>query len=108
MTGKKSVFGTDFAKLDAHVIAPEEYEDAPDLSGLTDAELERRIVRHPMGRPRLPEGERRAQITMRWSRETIEALKAHGPGWTNFAEEAVLRALKGKRSRKRFTARPTV
>lgn len=63
---------------------------------LTDEELDRS---RPMGRPRLPEGERRAQITMRWSRETIEALKARGPGWTNFAEEAVLRALKRERKR---------
>jgi len=60
---------------------------------LTDAELEQT---RPMGRPRLPEGERRVQITMRWSPETIDALKARGPGYTNFAEEVVLRALQVK------------
>ena len=60
---------------------------------LTDAELEQT---RPMGRPRLPEGERRVQITMRWSPKTIDALKARGPGYTNFAEEVVLRALQVK------------
>ena len=60
---------------------------------LAYAELERS---RPMGRPRLPEGERRVQITMRWSPATIEALKAHGPGYTSFAEEAVRHALKKK------------
>ena len=60
---------------------------------LTDAELEQT---RPMGRPRLPEGERRVQVTMRWSPETIDALKARGPGYTNFAEQAVRRALREK------------
>jgi hypothetical protein len=41
---EERVFGSDFAKVDAHVIAPEEYVDAPDLSGLTDAELVRRTT----------------------------------------------------------------
>ena len=55
---------------------------------LTDEELARS---RPIGRPALPPTERRAQITMRWSPETIEALKATGPGWTRLAEEAVKR-----------------
>ena len=57
---------------------------------LTDAELVRGRV---MGRPALPQHKRRAQITMRWAPETIKALKASGPGWTNFAEQAVKLAL---------------
>ena len=60
---------------------------------LTDEELAR--VR--MGRPPLPENQRRTQVTMRWARETIEDLKALGPGWTNFAEHAVKRALANQR-----------
>jgi uncharacterized protein (DUF4415 family) len=61
---------------------------------LTDEELAR--VR-TMGRPPLPENQRRMQVTMRWARETIEDLKALGPGWTNFAERAVKRALSNQR-----------
>jgi hypothetical protein len=54
----------------------------------------------PLGNPRTPSemtlqtAWRRVQITMRWSRQTIEVLKGRGPGWSNFAEEAVKRALK--------------
>jgi hypothetical protein len=58
---------------------------------LTHAELAR--GRRVMGRPALPEHKRRVQVTMRWAPETIEALKASGPGWTNFAEQAVRVAL---------------
>jgi len=67
-----------------------------------DPSIERELTKTDLarvrrvGRPPLPVSERRAQITMRWSRETIEALKAQGPGWTNFAEDAVRRALKRK------------
>lgn len=59
---------------------------------LTDAALARGRV---IGRPALPEHKRRVQITMRWAPETIKALKASGPGWSNFAEQAVKLALAG-------------
>ena len=46
-----------------------------------------------MGRPRLPEGQRREKIAMRWAPATIKALKARGPHWSNWAEEVIKLAL---------------
>jgi addiction module HigA family antidote len=43
-------FGTDFAKLDAHVITPEEYEEIPEL---TDEDFARG-TRHKGGKPIAP------------------------------------------------------
>jgi uncharacterized protein (DUF4415 family) len=63
---------------------------------LTDAELKRAKPRG--GRPRLPAGQHRRQLTLRLSPDTIAALRALGPGWNAFAEEAVLKALKRRSS----------
>ena len=59
---------------------------------MTVAELERAKPRG--GRPRLPAGQHRRQLTLRLAPDTIAALRALGPGWNAFAEEAVLKALK--------------
>jgi uncharacterized DUF497 family protein len=58
---------------------------------LTDKDLKRVRV---MGRPPMPEGQRRKQISVRWAPDTIEALKARGPNWSNWAEDLVKRALR--------------
>jgi hypothetical protein len=57
---------------------------------LTDEDLKHVRV---MGRPRLPEDQRRQQIAMRWAPDTIKALKARGPHWSNWAEAVIERAL---------------
>ena len=62
MTGKKRVFGSDFAKVDAHVIAPKEYDEAPDLSGLTDEEWAR--ARRPGAKAEVIVAERAYRIDL--------------------------------------------
>jgi hypothetical protein len=62
---------------------------------LTDEELTR--VKPRTGRPPLPAERRRTQISMRFAPETIAALRALGPGFNAFAEEAIKRALKRAR-----------
>ena len=62
MTGKKRVFGSDFAKVDAHVIAPEEYDEARDLSGLTDEEWAR--ARRPGAKAEVIVAERAYRIDL--------------------------------------------
>jgi hypothetical protein len=51
------------------------------------------------GRPKLPAERRRAQISLRFDPETIAALRALGPGFNAFAEEAIKRALKRRARR---------
>jgi len=79
MKGKKRAsrpsWKTDLAKLDAHVIQPEEYEDIPEL---TDEELARGVIKKG-GRP--ISANRRKLISLRLPVDVIERWKATGPGW---------------------------
>lgn len=67
--------GSDLARSDAHVIAPEEFDELPELS---DEMLERAIV-NKGGRPRSPNP--RQLISLRLPAEVIERWRSTGPGW---------------------------
>jgi uncharacterized protein (DUF4415 family) len=72
---------SDLAKVDAHVIRPQEYEELPEL---TAADLERAIVKK-RGRPISPNP--RKLISIRLPADVIERWRATGPGWqTRMAE----------------------
>ena len=71
---------TDLAKSDAHVIAPEEYEELPEL---TD-EMMNRAVRMVDGQPVPDDLEHAAsqhQVTLRLDADVIARFRASGPGW---------------------------
>ena len=69
------------AKVDAHVIRPEEYDEIPEL---TD-EIFARAVFKKGGRPVSPDP--RKLITIRLPASVIEKWRATGPGWqTRMAE----------------------
>ncbi len=79
MPGRKRAsrarLGSDLARLDAHVIQPEEYEEAPEWT----EEMWRRAVVKRGGRPVSPNP--RKQITIRLPADVIEKWRATGPGW---------------------------
>jgi uncharacterized protein (DUF4415 family) len=66
---------SDLAKVDAHVIRPQEYEELPEL---TAADLERAVVKK-RGRPISPNP--RKLISIRLPADVIERWRATGPGW---------------------------
>lgn len=71
---------TDFAKSDAHVIGPEEYEELPEL---TD-EMMSRAVRMVDGQPIPYDPEHAAsqqQVTLHLDVDVIARFRASGPGW---------------------------
>ena len=81
MTEKKRTTATDLAKLDAHVITPEEYEEIPEL---TDAWFEKadlhvggKLVRR--GRP--PSENRKEAVSIRLSPDVLRHFRSGGPGW---------------------------
>ena len=85
MTGNKRAIASDFQKrlerIDAHVIQPEEYEDAPEL---TDAQLAQadlyegeKLIRR--GRP--PSDHRKVPVKVRLDPDVVDALRASGRGW---------------------------
>jgi uncharacterized protein (DUF4415 family) len=79
MAAKKSAtrrkIMTDLARLDAHVIQPEEYEELPEL---TD-EMMARGVYKVGGRP--VSANPRKLITIRLPADLIEKWRSTGPGW---------------------------
>ncbi|AMN45715.1 hypothetical protein ACG33_01045 [Steroidobacter denitrificans] len=79
MTAKKRVsrrsLGSDLKKVDAHVIKPHEYRDAPEL---TDEMLARAVVKRA-GRPIAADP--RLLVSVRLPASVIARWKATGPGW---------------------------
>ena len=79
MNGKKGAsrrsLGSDLARVDAHVIRPEEYEELPEW---TDEMLARAVVKRA-GRP--ISSNPKKLITIRLPANVIEKWKATGPGW---------------------------
>ena len=67
--------GSDLAKVAAHVIQPEEYEELPEL---TDDMLARGSVKKG-GRPRSLNPKK--LITIRLTEDVIERWRSTGPGW---------------------------
>ena len=69
------------ARVDAHVIQPEEYDELPEL---TDEMFARGVVKKN-GRPYSPNP--RKLISLRLPADVIERWRATGPGWqTRMAE----------------------
>ena len=86
MTASKSVsrrsLGSDLARVAAHVILPEEYEELPEL---TDDMLARGKV-NKGGRPRSEDPKK--LISIRLPETIIQKWRATGPGWqTRMAEK---------------------
>ena len=85
MTAKKGAsrrsLKSDLARVDAHTVAPEEYDELPEL---TDAMLARATV-NKGGRP--VSANPRQLISLRLPSDVIALWKATGPGWqTRMAE----------------------
>lgn len=80
---------SNLAKLDAHVVQPEEYEEIPELTDEWFAEADHhvggRLVRR--GRPRLDAPKK--QVTIRLDADVLEGLRATGPGWQSRANAAL-------------------
>jgi uncharacterized protein (DUF4415 family) len=73
--------GSDFKRVDAHVVKPAEYKELPEL---TSEMLSRAVVKKG-GRPR--SANPRQLIALRLPAEVIARWRATGPGWqTRMAE----------------------
>ena len=87
--------GSDFKRVDSHVIKPHEYKELPEL---TEDMLARATLRKG-GRPKSVNP--RQMISLRLPPDVIERWKATGPGWqTRMAEKLA----KGPSTRAKQTA----
>jgi uncharacterized protein (DUF4415 family) len=96
MPKSRKTFGSNFKVLDAHVITPEEYEEAPEW---TDAQIAAadlheggRLIRR--GRPPSPET-RKQPVKIRLDPDLVAALRASGPGWQTRLNAALREAVLG-------------
>ena len=91
MTVSKSVLrrslGSDLARVAAHVIQPQEYEELPEL---TDDMLARGKV-NKGGRPRVEDPKK--LISIRLPETVIQKWRATGPGWQTRMAERLSRAV---------------
>jgi len=72
---------SDLARVDAHIVSPEEYDELPELSD----EMLQRATLNKGGRPRVADPRR--LVSIRLPESVLARWKATGPGWqTRMAE----------------------
>ena len=81
---------TDWAKVDAHVIQPEEYDELPEwtdeMFAAADLHDNGKLVRR--GRPLTGE-HRKVSTTLRLDADVLDSFKAGGPGWQTRINDAL-------------------
>jgi uncharacterized protein (DUF4415 family) len=82
----RRILGSDLAKVAAHVIQREEYEELPEL---TDDMLARGTV-NKGGRPRVANPKK--LISIRLTEDVIQRWRSTGPGWQTRMAEKLSRA----------------
>ncbi len=100
MKESKNVSGTDFAKVDAHVITAEEYEEIPEL----DDDFFENAVWQIDGKPftppakvgRPPKENPKQATTIRLDPDILAAFKAGGKGWQTRINNALREYLEAK------------
>lgn len=104
MPANKQTIYSDLAKVDAHIIQPEEYDEIPEMTDEDFArakwyigEVEvtpeegRAAFREALqrGRPKKPADKRKIHQGLRLSPEVLERFKASGAGWQTRIDEAL-------------------
>jgi len=97
MTENKRAIATDLARLDAHEIQPEEYEDIRELTDEWFDKAEFRIGDKVIRRGRPPLDAPKQLVSLRLDQDVIERFRATGRGWQSRIN-AVLREYLSKRS----------
>jgi uncharacterized protein (DUF4415 family) len=89
--GLQPTLGSDLEKVDAHVITPVEYDEAPELGD----EFFERATPHEGGRP-VHAGRVASQqeVTLSIDRDVLERFRATGNDWPKRVNEALRRAAK--------------
>ena len=94
MTERKRALGSDWAKVDAHQITREEYEEVPEL---TDEDFARgdiyvgdRLVQR--GRPKSDHPKQ--AVNLRLDPDVLEHFRAAGPGWQTRINDALRKVAK--------------
>ena len=89
MSKSKGVIGSDLAKVDAHAIQPEDYDEIPELTDdlFDQADLYHgtKLVRR--GRPK--SATTKEAVNIRLDAEVLEHFRRSGPGWQTRINDAL-------------------
>jgi uncharacterized protein (DUF4415 family) len=88
--GSQHTLGSDLEKVDAHVIAPAEYNDVPELD---DAFFENAAL-HEHGKPQRRSESSKQEVTLSIDRDVLERFRATGTDWPNRVNEVLREAAK--------------
>jgi uncharacterized protein (DUF4415 family) len=81
MSENRKRIGSDLAKVDAHVIQPHEYEEAPEWTEEDFARAEVRIGDKLIRRGRPPLERPKEAVKLRLSPDVLDHFRSGGPGW---------------------------
>jgi uncharacterized protein (DUF4415 family) len=96
MTWRKDTLGSDLAKVDAHEIEPQEYEEIPELTDEFFERAEYRIGEKVIRRGRPPLDAPKKLVSLRLDQDVIDRFRAGGPGWQSRINAALRKHLSGK------------
>jgi uncharacterized protein (DUF4415 family) len=89
MKESKRILGSNFAKIDARTIQPEEYEEIPELTTewfeQADLHIDGKLIRR--GRPK--SSNNKVLLSVRYSPEVVEYFRSTGDGWQTKMDEAL-------------------
>ena len=97
MSGKDRAIKSDLKKVDAHVIQPHEYDEAPEWTDEQLAHAELRIGDKVIRRGRPPLDEPKEAVKLRIDAEVLAKWRASGPGWQTRINDALRKAAPRRR-----------
>ena len=89
MPGNKRAMGSNLRKVDAHIIRPHEYEEAPELTDEQLASARIEIGGRPRGRPKLAAP--KEAVKLRIDADVVAYFRATGRGWQTRINAALRR-----------------
>lgn len=93
MSENRKRIGSDLAKVDAHVIQPHEYEEAPEWTEEDFARAEIRVGDKLIRRGRPPLARPKEAVKLRLSPDVLDHFRAGGPGWQTRINETLEKAV---------------
>jgi uncharacterized protein (DUF4415 family) len=105
MSESKRRIGSNLKKVDAHVIAPHEYDEAPEFTARDFAKAELRDGEKLVRRGRPPLDQAKLAIKLRLDPDIISSYRATGEGWQTRINDDLRRARKLDKPARRKASR---
>jgi uncharacterized protein (DUF4415 family) len=98
MRKNKPAIGSNLARVDAHTIPPEEYDEAPEMTEEMLDRAELRIGDKLIRRGPPPLESPKKAIKLRLDADVVEHFRSSGPGWQTRINDVLRKAAKLRRA----------